>query len=154
MMCSRNSANERGEKCLRGPVGDDTVPREDLGSELEVCLGCGHLPGVAEAQHRPQALLGQGRADLTDRRPDHRRWYVVEGVLTPRSRCPVDGVLQPARDRAVVLGRDKQDGLRPVDRLLERDGLGWIVLVVVLTVERQVPDRDLGELELGGREAD
>ena len=34
------------------------------------------------------------------------------------------------------------------DRLLERRGLGRVVAVVVRAVQRQVPDRDLGELQV------
>jgi hypothetical protein len=75
---------------------------------------------------------------------------VVEGVLAPGPGGPVDGVLERARDRAVVLGGDEQDGVGPVDGVLERGGLGRVVRVVVLAVQRQVPDRDPGELEVLG----
>ena len=135
-------------------VGDLTAPGEDLGGEGDVGLGCGHLPGVAEAQHRPQALLTDGGADRADGGADDAGGDVVEGVLAPRSRGPVDGVLQRAGDRPVVLGGDEQDGVGPADRILEGGGLGRVVRVVVLAVEGQVPDRDLGELEVLGGEVD
>ena len=59
-----------------------------------------------------QALLGERRADRTDRGADHRGGDVVERVLPPGSRRPVDGVLQCARDGAVVLRRDEEHGIR------------------------------------------
>ena len=59
-----------------------------------------------------------------------------------------------AGDRAVVLGRDEEHGVDGRDRVLERAAGGGIVGVVVVAVERQVPDRDLrATASLGGREA-
>ena len=60
--------------------------------EGDVGLGCGHLPGVAEAEHRPQALLDDGGADLADGCADDSGRDVVEGVLAPRPRGPVERV--------------------------------------------------------------
>ena len=65
-------------------VGALAVAGEDLGGEADVGLGRGHLAGVAEAQHRAQALLGDGGADLADGCADHAGRDVVEGVLAPR----------------------------------------------------------------------
>src|SRR5688572_26801080 len=87
-------------------------------------------------------------ADLADGCPDHRGRDVVEGVLTPWAGGPVDGVLQGARDGAVVFRGDEQHGVGAVDRCLERVCLGRVVRVVVLAVQRQVPDGYLGELEV------
>jgi hypothetical protein len=93
-------------------------PRRHQGrsrGKADVSLGGGHLPGVTEADDGAQALLGDGRADLADRCPDHGGWDVVERVLAPRPGCPVDGVLQRAGDRAVVFGRDEQNGVEPAE---------------------------------------
>jgi hypothetical protein len=38
---------------------------------------------------------------------------VIEGVLAPGAFSPVDGVLERARDRAVVVGGDEEDGVGP-----------------------------------------
>ena len=153
-MWSRNSAMKFLRKSVVDSSGALAAAGEDFGGEADVGLGRGHLAGVAEAQHRAQALLGDGGADLADGCADHAGGDVVEGVLAPGPRGPVDGVLQRAGDRAVVLRGDEQDGVGPADRVLERGGLGRVVRVVVLAVERQVPDRDLGELEVLGGQVD
>jgi hypothetical protein len=59
-----------------------------------------------------------------------------------------------ARDGPVVLRGDEQYGVDPGDRVLQRGGLRWVVRVVVGAVQRQVPDRDLGELQVVGRQQD
>ena len=55
-----------GEEGRSGLVGNLTVAGEPLGRETDVCLGRGHLPGVAEAEHAAQALLRHSGADLAD----------------------------------------------------------------------------------------
>src|SRR5688572_23679909 len=45
-----------------------------------------------------------------------------KGVLAVGPARPVDGILQTARDRPVVLGRDEQDGVDRGNRILERGG--------------------------------
>ena len=67
--------------------------------------------------------------------------------------APVDRILEPARDAAVVFRRHEQERLGLLERLLERLRRRGIVRVVVVAVERQVPDRDLGEREAARSEA-
>jgi len=61
-----------------------------------------------------------------------------------RARGLVDRVLENAGDRAIVFGRDEQQGLGALDFVLQpENGLGP-VLVVVLVLERQIIEpRDL-----------
>ncbi len=147
-MYVRNSSMYLVRKARGGLVGDFAVAGERLRGIPDVGLGCGHLARVAEAEYPAQALLGHRRADLPGRRPDDGGGHLVERVLTPGPRRPVDRILEGARDRPVVLGCDEQDGVRVGNRFLECPGLGREVSVVVLAVERQIPDRDLGELEI------
>src|SRR4029078_8354264 len=135
-------------------VRDLPIAGKDLRRVSDVGLGGGHLPSVAEAQHATQALLSQRCADLPDgRRYDGGR-HLVEGVLAPRSRGPVEGILQRPGNGAVALRGDDQNGVGASAPLLQCPGFGGEVFVVVLAVQGQIPDRDLGELEIVRRQTD
>jgi hypothetical protein len=58
---------------------------------------------------------------------------------------PVDGVLQSAGDRAIILGRDEQQCVDSLERILERPRDRRKIGVIIIAVKRQVPERDLGE---------
>jgi len=62
--------------------------------------------------------------------------------------------LRPPGIERLYSGRDEQHRVSRGDRLLQRSRLGREVRVVILAVQRQIPDRDLGELEVIGRDAD
>ena len=95
----------------RGFVRDFAVIGDQPGRELDVGLRRIHLRRVAEAQHAAQVLLRDGGADGARRGADHGRRLARERVLAVGAARPVDRVLQPARDRAVVFGRDEQHGI-------------------------------------------
>lgn len=63
-------------------------------------------------------------------------------ALPPRTRGPVERVLQHARHRAVVFGRDDQQAVGIGDLLLECARDFGKVAVVVLAVQRQAADID------------
>jgi hypothetical protein len=99
-----HEAAQEGCCCV---VGDLAILGENLRRVLDVGLRCGHLAGIAEAEDSTQALLGDGGADLVDRGADDRGRYVVEGVLPPGPRGPVDGILQTSGNGSVVFGGDE-----------------------------------------------
>src|SRR5690606_23161733 len=133
---------------------DRAVCVEHAVLELDVGLRRVHLRRVEEAEDAAQVLLADRGADRAGRGTDHARGDVRERVLAPGAAGPVDGVLQTAGDRAVVLRGHDQDRVGALDVLLEAAaGLG-IVGVVVVAVDRQVVERDLAELELLWRELD
>src|SRR5690606_29247898 len=76
--------HEVPEELGRGVVGDLAGVGEQAGLELDVGLWGVHLWGVAEAQDAAQVLLRDRGADGADRRADHCRRLVGEGVLAPR----------------------------------------------------------------------
>jgi hypothetical protein len=99
-------------------------------------------------------VVGAEPADATGRDADHGAGFAVPGALTVRPRADVDRVLQHSRDRAVVLGRDEEDGVGGRDLLLECDRRRRRVGVVVLVVEGQLADLDDLERERRRRHGD
>ncbi len=65
----------------------------------------------------------------------------------------VDGVLQHARNGAVVFGRHEQQALRGCHLGLEPQHGRGLLPIVVLVIERQVADADFGEGKIGRRQA-
>ena len=123
---------------------------------------CGRRPRSSLlALRKGRALLEdsrQGRGRTVRTRSTWSRNSAVgggwKGFWAPGAGRPVDGVLQRAGDGPVVLRGHEQHSIRTGNRLLELRRLGRIVVVEVLAVERQVADRDLGELEVLRRQAD
>ena len=75
--------------------------------------------------------------------------------LVPQGReTPVDGVLEGARDGAVVFGGHKEDAVSGLDGFLEGAAFRWEVSVIVVAVQREVLDGNLGEFQLLRREFD
>src|SRR5688572_12975115 len=146
-------AEELHQECLGLRVRDLAFVVDEVRRELDVRLRRDHLRRGDGPEQAVKLALRDGRADLARRRADDRRRLADERVAAPGPAAPVDGVLERARDAAIVLGRDEQERLRRLERLLVRLRRRWIVGIVVVAVERQVPDRDLGELEAVGREA-
>ena len=65
-------------------------------------------------------LLGCRGADGAPGCADDAGGLAVEGVLAVGARRPVDGILEHAGDRAVVLGRDDQHAVGGLDLAFER----------------------------------
>jgi len=78
--------------------------------------------------------------------------FAGPGVLAPRTRAPIEGVLEHGWDRAAVLGRHEHDAVGRCDLRLEADNARRKIAFVVLVVERQIVD--LNELELQARGAE
>ncbi|MCY1540077.1 hypothetical protein D9M68_756910 [compost metagenome] len=125
-------------------IGHLPIVRDQAGLELDIGFGRVHLRRIAEAEHAAQVLLGHSRADGADRGADDSRWLAPEGVLPIGAAGPVNGVLQPARDRAVVLRGDEQHRIDIGNRCLEGPGDGGKVGVIVIAIERQIAERNLG----------
>jgi hypothetical protein len=140
-------AHEVAQESRRRVVGDLTIGSEDLRCVTDVGLWRGHLTGVAEAEDTAQALLTDRGTDRSYGCPNDGG-YVVEGVLTPGPRRPVDGIFQCAGDGLVVLGRDEEDRVGPVDRFLQCCRLRRVVAVIVRAVQRQVADEYLAEFQI------
>jgi len=75
--------------------------------ELDVRLDRVHLWRIAERQNAAQMLLDDRSSNLSRRRPDEGRRFSRKRVLAVGPTRPVDRILQAARNRAVVLGRDE-----------------------------------------------
>jgi hypothetical protein len=97
-------------------------------------------------------LLSNGRADFSRRCADDSRWLAREGICSVRSTSPVDGVLQGAGNRPVVLRRDEQNRVDARDSIFESPRHGWIVRIVVVAIERKIRERNLFQLQLFRRE--
>ena len=91
-----------------------TVPSSSIRPGLNCDIGlAAHQQNALRAEDLAQVLLRQRRADRARRGAGDGRELAGPGVLAPRPRAPVDGVLQHRRDRAAVLGRDEQQRRRP-----------------------------------------
>jgi hypothetical protein len=96
-----------------------------------------------------QMLLRHSRSDQTGGHTYDAGWLARPDIFAPWTRALVDCVFESARDRAVVLGRDKQDALCSLDFSLHPfDRIGWMG-VVIRVVKRQVVDPDKCEGEIG-----
>src|SRR5262249_13007646 len=130
---------------------DFSVEEASFGVEPLVRTGDGNLrpddPGACDAEDPLQVLLGPERAEPARARADDGNRLVAEYSLQPGARRPVDRVLEPARDRAVVLGRREEDrgGRCPV--LAQAAYRIGRVGLEVLVIERQLADSP-PELEL------
>src|SRR5436190_314761 len=83
--------------------------------------------------------LGPHGAELTGARPDDRDGLVRQRALAHRPRSPVDRVLEPAGNRAVVLRRREEDRVSLDPRVAETLDRGWRVAAVqVLVVQGQL----------------
>src|SRR5690348_14301211 len=71
---------------------DLAIIGDEARRELDVRLDRVHLRRVAEAEDTLEMLLSNRGPDLPRRRADHRRRLAMEGVFSPRTACPVDGV--------------------------------------------------------------
>ena len=80
-----------------------------------------------------QVVLRSGRANRADRCADDRRGLPFQRAVAVGPGCPVDGVLQHARNRVIVLGRHDQKRVHGADPLLQLNDLGGRILLVVLT---------------------
>src|SRR5437763_11535201 len=114
--------------------------------------------GAGDAEDSLEILLRPQRAELAGARADDGDGLVVERARAHRPRCPVDRVLQSARDGAVVLRRREEDRVRLAPRLTQpAHRLGRVVAVELLGVERELgepfPELELDALRrgLGGR---
>ena len=146
--------HEVAQKCRHCIIGNLAVWGKDLGRESDVGLGCGHLAGIAEAENTAEALLTDRCPDGPDGCANNGGRNMVEGVLPPRSRCPVNRVLQSARDGSVVFGSDEEHCVRAPDGLLQGSCFRRVIVVEVRTVDRQIADRYLGELKIIWRQPD
>ena len=133
----------------------DTIVAARKGSPLIVGVGEGdlavHDARARRAQHLPQLRLRPHRSERPGGGAHHRDRLEPERALGPRTARPVDGVLQAAGDRAVVLRRRDEQGVRPRDRVAQARHLnGRLRSVEVLVIGRHVahavPDLEPGAL--------
>ncbi len=96
------------QKFLRGFNSDLAGIRDEVRRELDVGFGGVHLRRVAKAEDTAQALLGYRSADRAGRCSDDRRRLAGKGILAVGAAGPVDRVLEPAGDRAVVFRRNEK----------------------------------------------
>lgn len=96
----------------------------------------------------PKVVVRTERAERAGRDARNGRGLAGPDALTVRPRSDVDGVLEHARDGAIVLGRREQHGVGATDAVAERDPCGGRRFAVeVLVIELQVADFDDGELQ-------
>ena len=117
-------------------------------------------PGAGDAEYAPKVLLCPDRAVVARRGAGDGDGLVPEPAPAVTGRDPVDGVLQDAGRRAVVLRRDEEESVRLVDPASELvdggrglDALLVEILVVVGHEAEPVEELDLdpGGRQLGGR---
>ena len=95
--------------------------------------------GAGGAEHLAELGLRPDRAEHPGARTDRGDRLVAQHVRCERPRQPVDGVLEDAWDRRVVLGGGEEDGVGLGDRRAKlRDGLRAAIGVVVLVVRRDL----------------
>ena len=99
--------------------GNLAIIGDEAGRELNVRFRCIHLRRIAETQNAAETLLGDRGADRTGGCPDDGRGFARKGILAVGSACPVNGVLQAARDRSVIFRGYEQNSINSRDGLLE-----------------------------------
>src|SRR5690606_27175260 len=85
---------------------------------------------------------------------DDGRRLVGEAVVAIGPAGPVDGVLQSAGDGPVIFRGDEKKRVHCPDGILEGPCHGWEIGIIVVAVERQIGERDLGEGEILRRQPD
>src|SRR6266480_4251591 len=102
------------------------------------------------AEDLAQIRLRPHRAELADARTDHSDGLVGQRGFELGARGPVDGVLEPAGNRAVVLGRREEDRVRRAPLLAQPgDGRRNLSVFQILVVDRQVAEAGrIEELDL------
>src|SRR5262249_7593807 len=153
----RHPARERfGELDDELPRLVDEVPvRIDaFAKRPEVRFRLLHRRHVEVGQRLAQVVIGAEAADGADRAADDSRPFAFPGALAVRARRDVDGVLEHARHRAVVLRRDEQHRVGRLDLALERDPRRRRFAFDVLIEKRQLGDLDDLPLERGRGDRD
>jgi hypothetical protein len=69
-------------------------------------------------------------------------------LAPPGARAPVDGVLQRSGNGPVVLRGHEEDPVGGLDGFLQCPAFGRELGIVVVAVQRQIPDGDLGEFQI------
>ena len=152
----REARDQRGElvdeglqESPRALVGDGAVVVDQAGLEGDIGLAA-HQENAQVAEHLAQMLLRERGADRARRGAGDGGELAGPGVLAPRPRAPVDGVLEHGRDRAVVLGRHEQHAVGGRDLGLEADDARRQLALDVLIVDRQIVDLDEVERPAAG----
>ncbi|MNZ51116.1 hypothetical protein D3C78_689210 [compost metagenome] len=130
-------------------VRDLSALGDQTGFKLNVGFQRIHQWRIAKAQHSTQALLRDRGANGTGRRTYYCRRHTCERVLAPRPAGPVDRIFQATRDGSVELRRHEQHRIDFANGLLEFSCHRGEVRIIVLTVQGQVPNGDLNQLQLG-----
>ena len=148
---ARKGVDEGAEEGLgvfhRDPalIVEQGEPAADIGFRL---LQHGH---VEEDQRLAQVMVGAEAADRARRDAHHRRRLLRPDAAAVGAGADVDGVLQDAGYRAVVFGRDEQNGVGRGDRFAEPGpGLRRAGRFEVFVVMGQITDFDDIEFEVSG----
>src|SRR5438132_13046198 len=86
-------------------------------------------------------------ADTARRGADHGARLTAPCALAIGPRSDIDGVLQRGRHRAVMLGRDEENGVSSPDPLAKLRPCYRRILIIILIVDRQVSDLDEAEFQ-------
>src|SRR5262249_41055115 len=135
----REAVDEILQKFLGAVVADSTLVVDQIRLEGDVGLAAKEDHAKAD-HHRTEMLLRQGAADRAGRGAGDESGLAGPGVLTPRPRAPVDGVLENRGNGAVMFRSDNQDAVGAREFVLEAHHLGRKVAFIVLVVHRQVGD--------------
>ena len=150
----RECVQELLQEVARRVVGQRTARVEELGGFANVGLGLRHRRHVEEYERLPQMVVRAERANRSGRNADDRPGLAAPCAVSVRARADVDRVLEHAGHAAVVLGCHEEHCISLPDARLERRSGSGRIGVVVLVVERQLPDFDDFELERRRRNGD
>jgi hypothetical protein len=98
-------------------------------------------------------MVGPETADAAGRRADNRAGLTVPRAFAIRTRCDIDCIFQRRRDGAIMLGRDKKNGIRCPDPLSERSPLRRWSLIAIWVVDRQLRYLNNAQLQRCGCES-
>ena len=134
----RNAAEE-GSQCV---IFDHSVTAEFLaGDPAQIGLGLLHHGHVEEDAELPKLVIGPKAADGAGRGTDDCGRLSCPDAVTVWPGSDVDGILQAARQPAIIFRRAEDDPVLACDRLAEPDICRWRRGIEILAVERQVGDR-------------
>src|SRR3954471_15712586 len=140
------------EHRLQGLLGQAAVGIEGVAHPVQIGLRLLHDRAGNARQDVLESLGGTDAAERARRVRDNADRLAVERALAVGPRGDVDGVLQNARDRAIVFRRDEDDAVRLLDLFAKRQPIGRRRALEVLVEERDAGRRDDLELERSRRE--
>ena len=136
------------DQALERPFRQRAVlPERLVGDMAEIGFGLLHHRHVEEHAGLPELVVGAEPADAAGRGGNDRRGFALPHALPIGTRADVDGIFEPAGDRAVIFGGDEQHPVGGGDLFAEADPFGRRAGLHILVEQRQIADLDDGAVE-------